>query len=305
MVKIFKTGIEAALSYRFNMNLSVIPLYSFTKKAAVKWKPYQTELASEAQLHEWFDKDEYNIAIITGKLSGVAVIDFDDSAAFELAIERGFKPGPLGQTYQGYHAYCRYPQITVGNFQRQPELPGIDFRGDGGLAVAPPSYHKTGLLYNWIVGLDEAPLPDIPAFIMNILKKNALKKYHSRSTGTSSLHIGSTGLKMSRLMRGVNAGMRNESLARLCGHWFRRGDNRDKCQQRAIAWNQRNKPPMDETEVMRTVTSIWERHLQHRSAGRKTKSVEVVEPDKKVSSTVPLSNFVSFIRDFEKSKDQC
>jgi Bifunctional DNA primase/polymerase, N-terminal len=38
-------------------------------------------------------------------------------------------------------------------------LPGVDFRGQGGYIVTPPSVHPTGVCYRWIIRDDLGTAP--------------------------------------------------------------------------------------------------------------------------------------------------
>lgn len=95
----------------------------------------------------WHNHPEANLAVPTGAASGVVVVDVDVHGpvdgyrAFERAHRAGLVSGwqllvttPSG----GVHAY--YP-ATAGKEQRswQAARAGIDFRGDGGYIVVPPS----------------------------------------------------------------------------------------------------------------------------------------------------------------------
>ena len=104
--------------------------------------------AELAQVREWWRRTpEANIGLPTGAVSGVVVVDVDVHAggtgypAFERARAAGLVDAwallvrtPSG----GLHAY--FPH-EPGREQRSWQVPGqhIDFRGDGGYIVAPPS----------------------------------------------------------------------------------------------------------------------------------------------------------------------
>ncbi|MEZ5691951.1 MAG: bifunctional DNA primase/polymerase [Rickettsiales bacterium] len=57
-----------------------IPLKHGTKESIVNWKKYQTQKASIQECQKW-DKGKYNVAIITGKISGIWVLDIDGEKA--------------------------------------------------------------------------------------------------------------------------------------------------------------------------------------------------------------------------------
>jgi hypothetical protein len=70
-------------------------------------------------------------------------------------------PGPLVATGGGGWHYWFVP-TGLGN--RPPRgLTHVDWRGRGGCVLAPPSRHRSGGSYCWLVGLDQTPLPEVPA----------------------------------------------------------------------------------------------------------------------------------------------
>jgi hypothetical protein len=99
-------------------------------------------------VHGWWQRTpDANIGLPTGAPTGVLVVDVDvhsgasGFAAFERARREGFSEAwawlvrtPSG----GLHAY--YPTVS-GQEQRSWQVPGahVDFRGDGGYIIAPPS----------------------------------------------------------------------------------------------------------------------------------------------------------------------
>jgi hypothetical protein len=69
--------------------------------------------------------------------------------------------GPLVATGGGgWHHW--FTPTGLGN--RPPHgLDHVDWRGRGGCVLAPPSRHICGRNYRWLAGLDQAPLPEVPA----------------------------------------------------------------------------------------------------------------------------------------------
>jgi len=76
-------------------------------------------------------------------------------------------PGPLVATGGGgWHHWFR--PTGLGN--RPPHgLAHVDWRGRGGCVLAPPSRHISGGSYRWLVGLDQSPLPEVPAALRQLL----------------------------------------------------------------------------------------------------------------------------------------
>jgi hypothetical protein len=76
-------------------------------------------------------------------------------------------PSPLVATGGGgWHAWFR--PTGLGN--RPPRgLAHIDWRGRGGCVLAPPSRHISGRPYQWLRDLDQAPLPEVPSALRDLL----------------------------------------------------------------------------------------------------------------------------------------
>jgi hypothetical protein len=144
--------IKEALDY-VKAGYSIIPLNPRSKIPLVEWREFQTKRPTVDQVSNWFIDHERNIAIITGAVSGLVVVDVDEvrGGKVQELIDR-FPTNMIAKTGKGYHLYYSYPGWNVEN--RVDILPGVDIRGDGGFVVAPPSIHANGTTYSWI---DEIP----------------------------------------------------------------------------------------------------------------------------------------------------
>ena len=148
---------QAALDY-LNRGWSVIPVRERAKRPAIRWKTYQSKCASKKTLHDWFRRSpDYNVAIVTGALSRLVVLDVDPrhggkDSLRELEREHGSLPTTMESITGGggRHVYFSHPGGEVHN--RTNISPGIDLRGDGGCIVAPPSVHPSGKRYRWKKG---------------------------------------------------------------------------------------------------------------------------------------------------------
>lgn len=236
----------------------VIPIkYKDKEPATLSWKEYQDRLPTDEELISWFaDGSKYNIAIVTGRVSGIVAVDLDSPKAVKFAKVNNFPLSPLSQTGKGYHIIYRYKD-GVRNFQKRDDLPDIDLRGDGGYIVVEPSIHPSGGQYRWVEGkgLDDLPFAEIPEII---LAKNSEQK---------------TSLK--ELYRGVPEGQRNDSLTRIIGSLVNDGLSYDECLEFAILWNTKNAPPeIDQRRIERTVRSICEKHYREQSNSPSIYSVD-------------------------------
>ena len=122
------------------LGFSLIPISSSSKRPVVKWKRYQTERCTVADLREWFGRMSCRIGIVTGELSSIVAVDCDDLDAahtFVDAMLDGTYPAvtTMQQTKRGFHFIFRHPGQDTRN-GRGFLGANIDVRGDGGYILA-------------------------------------------------------------------------------------------------------------------------------------------------------------------------
>lgn len=118
---------------------------------------------------QWYeDYPDDNVAIVTGSVSGnIGVIDIDiddesDKDGFDFLQKWEREHGELPETWTvktargGSHMYYRFKGDVPRNTSNQ-EI-GIDFRGEGGYVMAPPSIHPNGRKVEWDIHPDDADL---------------------------------------------------------------------------------------------------------------------------------------------------
>lgn len=134
------------------------------KKAAVRWKEYQTRRPTEDELRGWFDKPRAGrgVAVITGAASrNLAICDFDNrkqQGAYERWRDRNAtlaRELPTARTLDGIHVW------HTSDLQRTLALIDGEFRGGPTLTVAPHSM-RDSFRYEWVIPLPSGPLPIIP-----------------------------------------------------------------------------------------------------------------------------------------------
>lgn len=156
-----------AAEYR-DRGWSVLPLLGKTPPTRFSWKRYQQEYPSAKDLRQWFSRDNpngYNLGIITGKLTGLVVIDCDSKEDADWWVSN-FPETPLsaqtGRKKGGRHFYYRI-SAPLRNRAKLLER-AIDLRAEGGYVVAPPSVHPiTERSYCW-APWDSYSLDSIPFF---------------------------------------------------------------------------------------------------------------------------------------------
>lgn len=211
-----------AVQALYNWGLSLIPIKPGSKIPLVKWEQYQVCVPTLEDVTQWFENEQdLNVAIVTGELSGVVVLDVDEhgdvAGQASLAAKGWTLPRtPSVKTGRGRHYYFRHPGIFVGN--QVGLLPGVDFRGDGGYVVAPPSVHENGAIYEWEVGLDEVAFADLPPWFESVHSTLANLPKATRSTLLNAKRTRSTRYGLAALKQEVEElaitpeGGRNDKL---------------------------------------------------------------------------------------------
>ena len=164
-----------------DMGFSVIPIKPRDKVPAIPtWKEFQTRNPPDAELHEWFDAGDKNIAIICGKVSGnLVVADFDEPTILVFLVNGGIgtfaEKTTVVRTGRGYQAYYRVPesQLKTTRFENLK----IDIKGEGGYVVAPPSIHNNGKRYEFINNKDIEYNENFAKFLEVLQQKDYEYKY--------------------------------------------------------------------------------------------------------------------------------
>ena len=211
--------------------ISVIPV-GVDKKPLINWKEYSERIAKRSEIKKWWEKfPEANVAIVTGKVSNLTVVDVEEGGIIDgypetLTVSTGGG---------GFHLYYRYtPKFK--NAVRIRDL--TDIRNDVGYVIAPPSIHKSGKKYTFISRKKIAAFPEHLFFRQFVEQKKN---------------------DWNELFKGVGSGKRNEVAAKVCGHILTQTPFKmwEYVAWPAVKeWNQHNKPPLEEDELRATFDSI-------------------------------------------------
>lgn len=151
------------------------PNFKLLKKATgdIYWEPFTQRMPTQRERQIFMKSD--HIAIVTGKISGVTVIDLDGTAEQWLK-DQGFEL-PITPTVRtqsgGLHLYFKYDERlhTAKDINKQKENDrAIDVRNDGGYAVA------FGEGYEWIHHIHTTPLQEVPEIFINMANTNTQKQ---------------------------------------------------------------------------------------------------------------------------------
>lgn len=174
--------LAAALDYAA-AGLSIIPVHGLREDGSCtcgnpncdspgkhpvgKWKAAQQAPLSADDLRKRFgDNPDFNVGIVTGKVSNLIAIDVDDTNVAQSFAERvcqvTSKMPRVSRTRRGVHFLFAAPNHATKNAAGIE--PHIDIRADGGFIVAPPSRHPDGE-YSWKSDVAFDALPQAPDFV--------------------------------------------------------------------------------------------------------------------------------------------
>ncbi len=253
---------NAAIEYA-EKGWSCFPLSLGDKRPLASWRQYQTSIASEDEIASWSENGAprtdadtkavvghekyFNLALVTGAISGFVVVDCDNEAAVQYAQKNNLVSPIAVQTSRGMHYYWRHPQN--GRRYRNKagskpgaswhNFPGLDFRGDGGYVVAPPSVslHPTGEIkheYAWRIApglsFDDMPVWRGPADDMDFNEDFDFATMSLEGVGIGEVSVDVREQVMQRVahlgrkLQGPDCGDNTDDwMIRYCGQAVRRG----------------------------------------------------------------------------------
>ena len=171
-----------------NLGLSVFPCSRYKKPMIKSWEEYQQRLATEKEVDGWIEefKEIPAIALVTGELSGILLIDIDipcitidniyNNSIYIIIREilgndrkndRIFSRTPRG----GLHIWTKYPKGSGIRNSASKIFQNVDIRGEGGYVLIPPSsaYNKD-LLDNGIKKLEKYTYENLNGTITENIK---------------------------------------------------------------------------------------------------------------------------------------
>lgn len=272
--------LDSALWYAETMNFSVIPI-KLNKKPFIKWADYQTQKPTIKEIKNWWAKwPKANIGIVTGKISGIDVIDCDSEIG-KNEID-GYMPDssitPISKTPKGWHYYFKY-RPGLSNSVRT--IPDCDLRTTGGYVVAPPSKNGNGKRYEWEADINETDLADMPEDVFAILEQGS---YQLTQSELSSEHIkkdsfysgvcevgknpSATGALQSATKRYITFSQpgRDDTLFHLANHLVKGGMYKATIEEYLRFFGMNCNPPFEERELSLKIKSAFNRS-KRRKAG--------------------------------------
>jgi hypothetical protein len=210
----------------------------------------------EKKIKDWFTVwPNANVAIATG--NRLVVLDIDPRHGGDLALAKlEAEYGALPQTWRvktggGVHLYFRTPPDIIIKNNVGALGAGLDIRSQGGFAIAPPSRHFSGGIYEWEI--DTGEIASLPSWLII-----------AKTTTTKAAPV-ETWRELAR--DGVAEGKRNNAATRLTGYLLRHYVDPLVVLELVQSWNiAKCSPPLEPEEIETVVDSVCGLELERRRA---------------------------------------
>jgi hypothetical protein len=232
------------LSQYKELGLRLLPVAPGTKAPQVKWREFIDRPPTPDEEAGWWSNPATGVAAITGNASDLVVLDFDKKRASPEAAKT-FAKFAVGTALSrtgsgGYHAIFR---LDGGNVKCSVNIqPGLDVRGEGGIAVLPPTIHPNGRPYEWVRAPWNHPPMPIPPELFKLL--TGVKE---PTNGPVPSTPGTDGV--------IPEGQRNDALFRKACALRRTGFSEAEIEDALIKLNTRCVPPLPEEELHKIAVS--------------------------------------------------
>jgi hypothetical protein len=162
----------------------MLPVDGESKEPLCAWRAFTERLPDAFDIHNWTMRfPKAGIAVITGPISDLLVLDADGPDAIAEIERRGIPKTPMVRTPgnpakgrpEGLHCYFKHPK-DLPPFKSSTKLGDskkLDVRGAGSYVVAPYTRRRDGRAYRWIAHPDRTPLAYPPAWFLGMLKAAA------------------------------------------------------------------------------------------------------------------------------------
>ena len=229
-----------------DLGLNIVPVPSGSKHPMIPWKQYTQTRVTKAMVDSWMRQHpNTGWGLVTGKISGVFVLDIDTHKGGKLPHDE-LSPTPCSRTQSGgEHYFFKCPDFIVQNSAGSVLGPGIDVRGEGGLAVMPPSKGAAGS-YEWIIEPGDEGFAEAPVWLLDRLN-----------------NADSSRLTASDVLEGVAEGRRNDAACKYIGTLLARTNQSDWDSfvlPTVLAWNKENTPPLPTDELLTKYHALCKKH---------------------------------------------
>ena len=226
-----------ALKY-LEKGFSIIPIKKEDKSPFIpSWLEFNDRKPTAEEVSSWWDiYPEANIGIITGRISGISVLDVDwnekGNTESGLAYHNDLPKTLTARSGSGgLHFYYKYSPKADGikNLRHR-----IDIKSSHGYIIAPPSVHASGGKYEWI---DRAEMVAFPEDLIIVPEQR-------RTT-------------IRDVLFGIGEGGRNIAAASLVGICIKNNLTPEDTYAFMTGWNMNCNPSLTESELRTVIQSVY------------------------------------------------
>ena len=234
-------SIEEWVRFYRRLGFNVIPAPTESKRPTIQWIEFQKRKATDEEIDCWLHDGSFqNIAVLCGETSdNLTVIDFDEMEAYKQSFDAKIEDETLvvrTGSGRGVHVYLRgdKPVATVSYEHQKPKF---SIRGQGAIAILPPSIHPTGQRYEVISRtVEPMEIEQIQESLAKMLSRLGVKDKKP--------------LNITEVVKGVSEGGREVNMFRLAWYLLKmvkldKPDAWTQLQDR----NRLNEPPLSENEL--------------------------------------------------------
>ena len=196
------------------------------------------------------------VAIVTGEVSNLTIVDLDSKDVMPKLEEAGLKipkDAYRVKTPRGFHIYLKYdPELkqTAGGF-----IEHLDIRSDGGYCLTSPTQMPDNKGYEVVVDGEPGTWPELTAYSKKFSRKPSLN-----GTGAAVTSVADQPQWVTEALQGKSLGSRNSTAASLAGYFHSKRLGQDITVQILTAYAANCTPELSMQELTATVRSIYSRY---------------------------------------------
>ena len=233
------------------IDLGLHPIPLIAKKPCCPWKEFTL---TKKNMYQYTNR---NWGLRTERINDnlyFFVIDFDHKELMGEFWGANTLPEltPVVSTGRGFHFYFSWTEpVKTTHFK------GMDIIGNG-YVVVPPSLHACGKYYEFLTPFNAVPpLMDAGKIILP-QQMTFDTPVQSTFDGAGDINI-NTVYDGDSFMSGVDEGNRHNTLVKYISILMRRYFTEQEALVKALAWNEKNRPPLPKSEVVFTVHDCYQR----------------------------------------------
>ena len=180
------------LEHYLDLKWPVLPLLPGDIRPPFPWREFKERPPGEKEWALWreiFPVPPHGIALLTGQVSGIVVVDIDDTKVAErFTVEIPFLT-PCVRTRRGFHFFFRTNGEIPTTKVRVPGIGELEIKADGSLVPLPPTRHRKdpSFKYEWLISPWEVPkIPPLPDFVLEAIERQKREKELARAVGRVS-----------------------------------------------------------------------------------------------------------------------